>query len=90
MAGELNLAPAYLMRVLRKCTVIGLAEMRDGPENGQPVLALTTRGKAALADLEAATNRDLARLIVKLEDRQAAELSDALNRATRLLAAAGL
>ncbi|WP_434721838.1 MarR family winged helix-turn-helix transcriptional regulator [Mesorhizobium sp. RIZ17] len=90
LAGELSLAPAYLMRVLRKFTAMGLAEMRDGPENGQPVLILTERGKAALVDLEAATNRDLARLIVKLEDKQAAELSDALNRVTRLLAAAGM
>lgn len=88
LAGELNLAPAYLMRVLRKFTAMGLAGMRDGSENGQPVLSLTSRGRAALVDLEAATNRDLARLIVKLEDKEAAELSDALNRVTRLLAAA--
>ncbi|RRI05842.1 MarR family transcriptional regulator [Mesorhizobium tamadayense] len=95
LAGELRLAPAHLMRVLRKFTAMGLAEMRDdpengglengGPENGLPILSLTMRGKAALADLEAATNRDLARLIAKLEDRQAMELSDALNRVTRLL-----
>lgn len=90
LAGELGLAPAYLMRILRKFTAMGLAEMRNGPENGGPenglsVLSLTLRGKAALADLEAATNRDLARLIVKLEDWQAVELSDALNRVTRLL-----
>ena len=90
LAGELNLAPAYLTRVLRKFAAMGLAEMRDDPENGQPALALTRRGKAALVDLEAATNRDLARLTVKLEDKEAAELSDALNRVTRLLAAAGL
>src|SRR3569832_2171838 len=83
LAGELNLAPAYLMRVLRKFTATGLAEMRDGPDNGLPVLILTERGKAALVDLEAATNRELARLIVKLEDKEAAELSDALNRVTR-------
>ncbi|CDX29186.1 GCN5-like N-acetyltransferase [Mesorhizobium plurifarium] len=88
LAGELNLAPAYLMRVLRKFTAMGLAGMRDGSENGRPVLSLTRRGRAALVDLEAATNRDLARLIVKLEDKEAAELSDALNRVTRLLAAA--
>ncbi|RUU49579.1 MarR family winged helix-turn-helix transcriptional regulator [Mesorhizobium sp. M2C.T.Ca.TU.002.02.1.1] len=88
LAGELNLAPAYLMRVLRKLAAMGLAGMRDGSENGQPVLSLTRRGRAALVDLEAATNRDLARLIVKLEDKEAAELSDALNRVTRLLAAA--
>lgn len=88
LAGELNLAPAYLMRVLRKFTAMGLAGMRDGSENGQPVLSLTRRGRAALVDLEAATNRDLAQLIVKLEDKEAAELSDALNRVTRLLAAA--
>ncbi|MDX8524642.1 MarR family winged helix-turn-helix transcriptional regulator [Mesorhizobium sp. MSK_1335] len=90
LAGELHLAPAYLMRLLRKVTAMGLAEMRDGPGNGLPVLSLTPRGKAALVDLEAATNRDLARLIVKLEDKEAAELSDALNRVTRLLAAAGM
>jgi len=90
LAGELNLAPAYLMRVLRKFAAMGLAEMRDDPENGQPVLVLTRRGKAALVDLEAATNRDLARLTVKLEDDQAAELSDALKRVARLLAAAGM
>ena len=90
LASELNLAPAYLMRVLRKFTALGLAEMRDGPENGQPVLALTRRGKAALVDLETATNRDLARLTVKLEDKEASELSEALNRVTRLLTAAGM
>ncbi|TIR14806.1 MAG: winged helix-turn-helix transcriptional regulator [Mesorhizobium sp.] len=90
LAGELDLAPAYLMRVLRQFAATGLVEMREDPENGPPVLALTERGKAALADLEAATNRDLARLTVKLGDRQAAELSDALSRVTRLLAAAGM
>ncbi|PBC11496.1 MarR family winged helix-turn-helix transcriptional regulator [Mesorhizobium sp. WSM3859] len=90
LAGELNLAPAYLMKVLRKFAAIGLAEMRDDPENRQPILVLTRSGKAALVDLEAATNRDLARLTVKLEDEQAAELSDALNRVARLLAAAGM
>ena len=90
LAGELNLAPAYLMRVLRKFTAMGLAEMRDGPENGEPVLSLSRRGKAALVDLETATNRDLARLTAKLGDGQAAELSDALSRVTRLLAASGI
>lgn len=85
LAGELRLAPAYLMRVLRKFTAMGLAEMRNGPENGLLVLSLTMRGKAALADLEAATNRDLARLIVKLDDKEVIELSDALSRVTRLL-----
>jgi DNA-binding MarR family transcriptional regulator len=90
LAGELNLAPAYLMRVLRKITATGLAEIRDDLENGQPALALTRRGEAALVHIEAATNHDLARLTAKLEDKQAAELSDALNRVTRLLAAAGL
>ena len=64
--------------------------MRDGPRNGPPVLILTTRGKAALVDLEAATNRDLARVIAKLEDQEAAELSAALDRAMRLLASARL
>ena len=90
LAGELHLAPAYLLRVLRKFTAMGLAATRDGPQNGPPVLILTARGKAALVDLEAATNRDLARVIAKLEDQEAAELSAALDRAMRLLASARL
>ncbi|RWL99691.1 MAG: winged helix-turn-helix transcriptional regulator [Mesorhizobium sp.] len=85
LASELRLAPGYLMRILRKFTAMGLAEMRNGPENGLPVLSLTSRGKAALADLEGATDRDLARLIARLEDKEAMELSDALSRVTRLL-----
>ena len=90
LASELNLAPAHLMRVLRKFAAMGLTEMRDDPENRRPALALTERGKAALVDLETATNRDLARLTVKLEDKEAAELSDALKRVTRLLEAGGM
>ncbi|RUW35979.1 MULTISPECIES: MarR family transcriptional regulator [unclassified Mesorhizobium] len=85
LAGELGLAPAYLLRVLRKFTAMGLAEMRAGPEGGLPVLSLTSRGEAALADLEAATDRDLARLIAKLGGEEALALSDALSRVSRLL-----
>ncbi|WP_245523922.1 MarR family winged helix-turn-helix transcriptional regulator [Mesorhizobium sp. M2D.F.Ca.ET.223.01.1.1] len=89
LAGELGIVPAHVTRVVRKFAAIGLVEMRKGPVNGQPVLSLTVRGKAALADLETGTNRDLARLIARLGDEEALELSDMLKRVTRLLEKSG-
>ncbi|MER9598560.1 hypothetical protein [Mesorhizobium sp. M0244] len=48
-------------------------------------MSLTAQGNAELARLQAAADRDLARLTAGLADEQAAELSDALKRVMRLL-----
>ncbi|MDG4885200.1 hypothetical protein [Mesorhizobium sp. WSM4884] len=64
---------------------MGLAGIHADPEGGLSFVSLTPRGKAALADLEAGTIRDLARLTDKLGDEEALALSDALKRVTRLL-----
>lgn len=85
LAGELRLMPVYVLRILRKFVAMGLAEIHAGPEGGPSFVSLTPRGKAALADLEAGTIRDLARLTDQLGDEEALALSDALKRVTRLL-----
>ncbi|PDQ17175.1 acetyltransferase [Mesorhizobium sanjuanii] len=86
MAAELNLAPAYVARILRKFAGAGLIEMRVDPnDRRRRVLALSTRGNAALAGLQAAADRDLGRLTAGLAGDEAAELSDALRKVMRLL-----
>lgn len=86
LAGELQLPPAHLMRILRKFMAAGLTELSADPDDRhRRVLSLTARGSAALATLQAAANRDLACLTAGLADDEAAELSDALKRVTRLL-----
>ncbi|CAN7379646.1 hypothetical protein [Mesorhizobium caraganae] len=78
------------MRILRKFTAAGLIELRANPDNRRRrILSLTARGSAALATLQAAANRDLACLTAGLADDEAAELSDALKRVTRLLGGGG-
>ena len=89
LAGELELDPAYLTRILRRFAVAGLAELRADPRDPRRrVVALTARGNAALAGLQAAADRDLARLTAGLTESDASELSAALERVTRLLAGA--
>lgn len=86
IAGELRLDPAYLMRILRKFAAAGLTELRADPnDRRRRILSLTVRGKAELAALQAAADRDLTRLTADLADDEAAELSDALKRVMRLL-----
>ena len=90
LAGELQLPPAHLMRILRKLMAAGLTELRAKPDDRRRrILSLTARGGAALATLQAAANRDLACLTAGLADDEAAELSDALKRVTRLLGGGG-
>ncbi|MER8567828.1 winged helix DNA-binding protein [Mesorhizobium sp. M0924] len=86
LAGALKLPPAHLMRILRKFAAAGLTEPRADPDDRRRrILSLTARGNAALATLQAAADRDLARQTAGLADDEAAELSDALKRITRLL-----
>ena len=92
IARELRLDPAYVTRILRKFTATGLIETRaDLDALRRRILALTIRGQAALAALaalQAAADRDLARLTADLGDEEAAELSDMLTRVRRLLGGA--
>ncbi|MER9237031.1 MarR family winged helix-turn-helix transcriptional regulator [Mesorhizobium sp. M0622] len=86
IAAELRLDPAYVTRVLRKFAAAGLTETCTDPaDRRRHVVSLTAQGNAELARLQAAADRDLARLTAGLADEQAAELSDALKRVMRLL-----
>ncbi|MES0027798.1 MarR family winged helix-turn-helix transcriptional regulator [Mesorhizobium sp. M0040] len=86
IAAELRLDPAYVSRVLRRFAAAGLTETRSDPaDRRRRILSLTARGSAELARLQAAADRDLARLTAGLADEAAAELSDALKRVMRLL-----
>ncbi|WP_352922622.1 winged helix DNA-binding protein [Mesorhizobium sp. M1182] len=86
MAAELRLDPAYVSRVLRRFAAAGLTETRSDPaDRRRRILSLTARGSAELARLQAAADRELARLTAGLADDAAAELSDALKRVMRLL-----
>ena len=89
IAGELQLDPAYITRILRKFSAAGLIETRAGPEAlRHRVLSLSTHGEVALAALQAAADRDLARLTADLGDEEAAELSGMLTRVRHLLGGA--
>ncbi|MER8771695.1 hypothetical protein NKJ70_08960 [Mesorhizobium sp. M0092] len=71
---------------MRRFAAAGLTEIRTDPaDRRRRILSLTARGSAELARLQAATDRDLARLTAGLADDAAAELSDALKRVMRLL-----
>lgn len=87
IARELHLDPAFVTRILRKFSAAGLVEMRTDPDVPR-LLSLTARGMAALAGLQAAADRDLARLTERLGDKEAAELSDMLMRVSHLLGGA--
>jgi DNA-binding MarR family transcriptional regulator len=89
IAQELRLDPAYVTRILRKFSAAGLIETRADPDAlRRRILSLTVRGQAALAALQAAADRDLARLTANLGDEEAAELSDMLTRVRHLLGGA--
>ncbi|WP_245525462.1 MarR family winged helix-turn-helix transcriptional regulator [Mesorhizobium sp. M00.F.Ca.ET.216.01.1.1] len=86
IAGELRLDPAYLTRILKKFAAMGLTELRADPgDQRRRMLSLTARGNAELTKLQAAADRDLARLTAGLAGDETAELSRALNQVLRLL-----
>lgn len=86
IARQLRLDPAYLTRILRKFAGDGLTETRtDPPDKRRRILSLTARGEAALANLQAAADRDTARLVENLPDRRLHELREVLRKAAELL-----
>ncbi|MER9327704.1 MarR family winged helix-turn-helix transcriptional regulator [Mesorhizobium sp. M0488] len=89
IARELRLDPAYVTKIPRKFAAAGLIQLRADPDDRRRrILSLTARGDTVLAGLQAAADRDLARLTVGLADDEAAALSAALEKAARLLGGA--
>ncbi|MCA1368643.1 MarR family transcriptional regulator [Bradyrhizobium sp. BRP14] len=86
IAAELRLDPAYLARILRKFAADGLTRARaDGADRRRRILSLTNKGRAALAELQAAAERDIARLVRNLSDEKLRELECALDKTMELL-----
>jgi len=89
IARELRVDPAYLTRILRRFAAAGLTEVRPDPADGRRrILSLTAKGTAALDGLQAAADRDIARLISELPDKKLDELGGALRRTAELLGGA--
>ena len=86
IARQLRLDAAYLTRILRKFAGKGLTETRTDPaDRRRRILSLTESGKAALAGLQAAADRDTSRLLETLPDHKLPELGEALRKAAELL-----
>ncbi|WP_026615797.1 bifunctional helix-turn-helix transcriptional regulator/GNAT family N-acetyltransferase [Ensifer aridi] len=86
IAAELRLDPAYLARILRKFAADGLTKAHaDGADRRRRILSLTNKGRAALAELQAAAERDIARLVRNLSDEKLRELEGALGKTMELL-----
>lgn len=86
IAAELRLDPAYLARILRKFAAAGLTASRaDRADRRRRILSLTAKGADALAKLQAATDEDMAALVVDLGEAPRRELGEAMRAITRLL-----
>ncbi|MER9136309.1 bifunctional helix-turn-helix transcriptional regulator/GNAT family N-acetyltransferase [Mesorhizobium sp. M0830] len=86
IARQLRVDAAYLTRILRKFASGGLTETRTDPaDKRRRILSLTARGEAALSELQAAADRDTARLIENLPDQRLQELGGALRKVGELL-----
>jgi DNA-binding MarR family transcriptional regulator/GNAT superfamily N-acetyltransferase len=87
IARDLRLDPAYLTRILKKFAAANLVEMSADPADGRRrMLSLTRQGRAALAGLQAAADRDIGRLVEPLPDASLPDLAGALRKVTSLLA----
>ncbi|WP_018238654.1 helix-turn-helix domain-containing GNAT family N-acetyltransferase [Ensifer sp. BR816] len=86
IAAELRLDSAYLARILRRFAAGGLSKARsDGADRRRRILSLTDKGRAALAELQAAADKDIARLLRSLPDEKLGELERALRKTMELL-----
>jgi DNA-binding MarR family transcriptional regulator/GNAT superfamily N-acetyltransferase len=86
IANELRVDPAYLTRILRKFAAAGLTEVRTDPsDRRRRILSLTKEGAAALAGLQSAADKDMARLVGGLSEEKSRELAGAMQKMTQLL-----
>jgi DNA-binding MarR family transcriptional regulator/predicted GNAT family acetyltransferase len=86
IAAELRLDPAYLTRILRKFANSDLTQSSVDPhDQRRRILSLTEKGRAALAELQAAASRDVAGLVEELSGEELQELQAALNKVQDLL-----
>ena len=82
----LGIDAGYLSRILRGFQERGLLERRPSPSDGrQQLLALTDDGRAAFAELDEASQRDVAAMLARLPDPDRGRLVEAMQRVEALL-----
>ena len=74
-----------LSRILRGLDERGLLERRPAPADGRQLLALTDQGRAAFAELDDASQRDVAAMLARLPDADRGRLVAAMHRVETLL-----
>jgi DNA-binding MarR family transcriptional regulator/GNAT superfamily N-acetyltransferase len=87
LARELALDPAYLSRILARFRRLGLAAQRRSDEDGRSVIvSVTEKGRAALAPLEEASNREIGALLENMPSTSRRALVGATATIERALA----
>jgi DNA-binding MarR family transcriptional regulator/predicted N-acetyltransferase YhbS len=86
---DLSLDPGYSSRILRRLEKLGLVRRVPAPDDRRRnMLALTERGRATFADLDARSAEEISRLIAPLSEADRTRFADALARAESLLGTA--
>lgn len=89
LARELGLDAGYLSRILRGFERRGLlAKTRSATDGRQSLLALTRRGRAAFAPLDAGSRAEIGAMLARLSAADQARLVDTMGAVERLLGGA--
>lgn len=89
LAAQLALDPGYLSRILKRFGDRGLIARRAAAEDGRrQELSLTEAGRAAFAQMDSQSQREVADLLAPLPAPERTQLVAALDRVERLLAEA--
>jgi DNA-binding MarR family transcriptional regulator/ribosomal protein S18 acetylase RimI-like enzyme len=87
---DLALDPGYSSRILRRLEKLGLVRrVPAADDRRRNILALTERGRATFADLDARSADEISRLIAPLSDAARTGLAEALATAESLLGTRG-
>jgi len=87
LARELGVDPGYLSRILQRFSELGLVQRYMPGDRRQKALKLTSAGEEAFAPLDAASRREVGRMLARLPPPAQAELVQAMGRIETLLAA---
>jgi DNA-binding MarR family transcriptional regulator/GNAT superfamily N-acetyltransferase len=89
LAGELQLDPGYLSRILRRLGKLGLVERRVAEsDRRQSILSLTPQGRQTFARLDAGARAEIATLLERLPTRRQQRLLAGMRSILEVLGAA--
>jgi len=86
LCADLAIDMGYLNRVIKRLAALGLVATRRDPRDGRIlILELTSAGRSALEEINAASDSRTADLLAPLSDEEAQSLVNHLNAAERIL-----